>query len=353
MLIIGALLIFSLACSMGGSTATPAANGSGNGDETTTEATVEATEEGSDSNSDVPEIDSNALEGLNSYRAHMAIRQEYADGTTVSMIIDQDEIREPRAQRMVMETSGQSEGQDGKIEMILADGKQWMNMGGSWMQTEATEDSSNAFGQGFSSFTSLTTELEDGNYKMVGEETINGVKTKHYHTDDYENLGSMSTLGITDLKSATGDVWVSNQSDLPVMVIKFTMTLEGTITENEVAKEGKYIIEMEISDLNADFTIEVPEEAASGGLPDGIPAYEGATGMFSSAGLVSFNTTDDVATVGKFYEEQMTANGWAKDSDNSAGDMVMQNWSKDNVKVTLMVTKSDDGGSSVMFTIEQ
>lgn len=136
-LIVG-LLVFSLACSVLDRGSKPTAEP---GATTGPGATAESkTPETAADDSMPPEVASDALQKLSSYRSKTTIRSEFDDGELQEVSLLQEYIREPFATRMVMESVGDEENSFGQIEMIQVGGTQWINFGGSWMQTEATEE---------------------------------------------------------------------------------------------------------------------------------------------------------------------------------------------------------------------
>ncbi len=111
---------------------------------------------------------------------------------------------------------------------------------------------------------SLLGGVEDAKY--VGRETVNGIRTKHYV---YDSTG-FALLGADQV---SGDVWVAEDGGY---MVKEMLTWEGgaglfSMAAQDEAK-GKGSWTWELSDINAQFTIEPPEEclnpAGDAALPD-------------------------------------------------------------------------------------
>ena len=354
LLLVAALLVFSLACSvLGGDEGTTEPGTPGEAGEETpvsqaTEKATEAPEEGTseaaaEDESTPPVMDENALEGLDSYRSTWHMRMETDDGTTVEeMVFEQEAIREPPAQRMVIRGTG-TESQT--IEMIQIGDTQWMNFGeGGWMQTAVGEDEA-GFEEGMlysvDDFTSIAT---DKDYEYLGKEKVNGVRARHYRL----NLNALEMSALTngsDVDEVNAEIWVADESGLPEFPIRFVMESHGEVEEG---KQGTTTLTQEVYDINAKFTIEPPEGASETGLPDDVPMYPDATELTSFAGFVSFHAADDVDTVTAFYDTELQSAGWTK-----GGDDFFPTWEKDGRTLQLMITANDDGGTDVMITFAE
>ena len=354
LLLVGALLVFSLACSgLGGGdeTAEPGTPGEATEETPVSQATEAATEEAAEEGtaeanagdeSAPPVMDENALEGLDSYRSTFHVRMEADDGTVEEIIIEQEAIRDSRAQRMVM----RNEGEEGafSIEMIQIGDTQWMNFGeGNWMQTAVGEDEA-GFEEGMIySVDDFTSSAEDQDYEYLGKEKVNGVQTRHYRLNMTALAMSALTSG-SDVDEVNAEIWVADESDLPEFPIRFVMEFHGEIIEE--GKQGTMTLTQEVYDINVKFTIEPPEEASETGLPDDVPMYPDATEVTAFAGFVNFHVADDVDTVTAFYDDELQSAGWTKgDSD------FFPTWAKDDRSLQLMITAGDEGGSDVMITL--
>lgn len=344
LLLVAALLVFSLACSVlggGEETAEPGTSGEvGEG----TPISQETEEPVADDDDDAapPVMDENALEGLDSYRSTSHVLMEADDGTVEEITIEQDAIRDPFAQRMVM----RSEGEEGpaSIEVIQIGDTQWMNFGeGDWMQTQVDETES-LLDDGLFSVDEFTSSAEDQDYEYLGKEQVNGVRTRHYRLN-LDTLEMSALTGGSDVNEVSAEIWVAAESDLPEFTVRFVMEFQG---EMEEGKPGTMTFTQEVYDINVEFTIEPPEGASETGLPDDVPMYPDATEVTSFAGFVNFHTADDVDTVTAFYDDELQSAGWAK-----GGSEFFPTWEKDERTLQLTITAGDDGGCDVMITFAE
>jgi len=299
------------------------------------------------------EFDPQALEGLDSYRYTMIIRTELADGTVEEMTMEMAATREPAAQHIVL-MGAVAEGE--RMEIIQIENQQWIQFGEEWMQTEVADTDTFDFEE------DLPVSVEDLNEealddaKFVGKETVNGLPTRHYtlgaNVLEAEILGWESM--VENVEDATMDVWIADKADLPAFAARMLVEVTGTAPEGDTDAVVKFNMSLNLTDVNADFTIEPPEAAASGGLPEDIPVYENRQNQTSIGGMLSFETEDDLATVAEFYASEMESAGWTLEEGGMSTDtMEMQNWTKDARGVQLMISADEDSGMTSVTIILQ
>jgi cytoskeletal protein RodZ len=296
-----------------------------------------------------PNIDKDALNGLNSYRSRFTMRSETADGTLVDeTVIEMEETRSPKANRMTMKNT--KEGNTTQFEMIQIEDKSWTKLGDTWVMSQSADEASKAFGaSGFTSFMDSVTTTDSSSYKYLGQENINGINTRHYQlTMTAAQLAAMQTG--SEYKNVDAQAWVAKESNLPEFMVKFTFNATGKVKDDI---EGKVIWSEEVYDLNQTFTIEPPAEAGSSNGPGDVPAYEGAADLIVSNQMVSYSASADVATVAQYYTDKLTAGGWSQSENNDMGTTVMQTWQKDGQSITVIVTSKDSGGCDVVVTAAQ
>ena len=300
------------------------------------------------------EFDPEALEGLDSYRYNMIIRTEMADGTVEEMVMEMAATRDPAAQHVII-SGAIAEGE--QMQMIQIGNQQWVQFGENWIQTQLEEADTFDFSQ-----EDLPFSVEDINdealdeAKYVGKETVNGLPTRHYTLDtsflEAEMLGWESM--VENLEEASMDVWIVDKSDLPAFAARTIIEAKGTASEEQAEAVVSLHMSMDVTDVNADFTIEPPESAASGGLPEDIPSYPNMQNQTSMGGMLTFETEDDFATVVDFYTSEMEAAGWSSgEGDMSTDTMEMQNWNKDARSVQLMISKDEESGLTSVTVILQ
>lgn len=329
LLLVAALLVVSLSCSLfGGKDKEPVSE----------EGTTEEVEEGETGG---PSFDQDALAGLDSYRSTFTMRTDMEDGTITEVAFEHEATRDPAANRLVMKNT--TDGTTSEVEMIQVGETSWMRMGGEWMQT--TTDDTASFEQGMPySADTFTSAAEDKDYDFVGKEEVNGVQTRHYRLSLVSR--ALAALAFGDIDSGSIEVWVADESDLPKFPVRFTLEAEGELQEG---KRGTLTFSQEIYDVNTDFTIEPPAEAAETLLPEGVSAYPGATDTISMESMYSFNSADDVATVAAFYQSAFEAAGWSQTDVSEMEGMLTATWEKaGETSLSLIIMTRDEGGSNVL-----
>ena len=323
----------SLACSLGGL-------GGGTTEEsappqaTSGEAPTQPPEGGESGEVPPPEVASDALEGLDSYRGRIVWQWTSEEGTPEYMEMEIEETRDPPAKRYVINAEGES------MEWIQIGDTTWICSDGSCIQSQQNEEMTAAFGQGPMIFglENASEFLEGTEYEYLGQETVNGVRTRHYILTPSPMMLMPLTAGeVDDIHS---EVWIANESGLPAYMARFTFSWKGT-HEGE-AGSGEYTFD--IYDVNVDITIEPPEEAGSG-LPEDIPLYPNATNVVTMEAMATFTSPDDPATVADFYRTELATLGWNPETDESMGGIIMQTWTKEGRQLTLTISPMEEGCS--------
>lgn len=340
----GALLLLAaatLACSLGRKTVAPPPSPSPAAPATVAPsgrtATPAPTEE-----APPPALSSDVLEQLNSYRSRYVWRQTVEDGSTETVTLEVEETREPAAQRMVITSEGGNN--PGTVEMVRIGDMAWICAPDSGcFQTQMSDTATPEFGEAIL-FT--PDELSISDYRYVGQDTVNGVRSRHYIlTLPPEALMGKVQGSVT---ATQADVWIADGAGLPAYVTRFTLSWEGT---NDEGKKIRGDWTWEIYDVNQPITIQPPEGAPT--QPEDIPIYPGATSQSLMGNTIMFSSTDPVEKVAEFYRAEMPRQGWAAGEENAMGSIVLQEWTKGDRQVSLMISAQDEGGCSVVITIEQ
>lgn len=287
-----------------------------------------------------PEIDIDAVEGLDSYRTRFSARWVPEEGEAENITLEEAHTRNPRAQRLVM--GGMVEGES--VEIVQIEDQSWMCSGEACTQMQADpEDLAASFSD--EALFDPDEMVSDADMTFVGRETVNGVQTRHYELDMTGMRAAYMAQG--DVFDPKGEVWVADEPDLPRVTVRLALSW----TEVRDGETGEAGFTYEAYDINEPFTIEPPEGAAGSGLPDDVPAYPNAQETFSMEGMTSFETEDAVADVAEFYRNGLAAGGWTLESDDEFGAMVQQEWTKEGRALSLMVSEDDDV-TSVLITVE-
>ena len=166
-----------------------------------------------------------SLDDLDSYRLDWSVQMQMSAGGGTKMSYTMEWVREPPARHLVMSIGGGPFGEYTWIGDTI-----WAKMGDTWMQA-TEEDAADAFDQLGEVMT------PDSDMVLAGEETVNGVRCKHYVYD----FGDMMHK----------EIWVADQSDLPPIVIRGMFRMETTQMVTEA--EGN------VYDINTPITIEPPK----------------------------------------------------------------------------------------------
>jgi len=341
--VIAIVVLASLACSIGGigggeapeepSAPPPAGEESG--------AEAPPSEEGGEEEAPLPEVASDALSGLDSYRARTVTQWTPEGGSPESFMIEQEETRDPPASRFLMTSS---ENPDESMEWVQIGDTAWMCFGGTCAQTQPGEEE---FASTMGDMLFEPADLLSGSdYRYVGRETVNGIATRHYILS--LSPADMAVLAQAEVSSVEAETWIADETDLPTFVVRYVLRWTGT----QDGETGDGELSFEVYDVNAPITIEPPEGATTG-FPEGVPEYTSMQDLVIMEGFISFSTTDDAATVADFYRAQLASLGWTAESDDEMemGAMVIQTWSKDGQSLSLMIS-TQEGTTSVVITVE-
>lgn len=341
---IALLVLAAMACSLGGKTATPppGATSAPSAGGQPTAPPPSPTEEPATEEAPPLEIAPNALENLNSYRSRLVWRQTVEGGATETLTMEQEETREPAARRIVITAEGGDN--PGTVELVQIGDTSWMcSPDGGCIQTQQTGEELTGFGEG------MVLKPEDfasSDYQYVGRDTVNGVRSRHYTLNiSPEMLTGMVQGTVTATKA---EVWIADEAGMPEYVTRLTLSWEGT---QEDGKKVQGDCTYEVYDVNKPITIQPPEGAT--GVPEDIPIYPGATDQVIMGALITFSSADPVENVAEFYRQEMPRQGWTAGEEGILGNIVTQEWIKGDRKASLMISPKDEGGCSVMISIEQ
>ena len=179
-------------------------------------------------------VETDSLDNLTSYRA---------DWTTTMKMPGQDEsmvlkyklewVKDPPAQHVWMDMATGS-----FAEVIWIEDKVWVKAGDQWVLggAESTEQAFENFHDAF--------EVDD-DMTLVGTETVNGMRAKHY-VYDFDN-------GIQNI-TMHREIWVADESSLPAVPIQAHFRMENKSTQGTMVTE----IQAHLYDINTQIDIEAP-----------------------------------------------------------------------------------------------
>jgi hypothetical protein len=302
------------------------------------------------------------LEGLDSYRAQITVSMTgISDGedveSTLEMLIEF--VREPLAQHLVISAAGM-EGAEGfeDIEMYIVEDTMYMNLAGQWISAPADEGVLDDV-----SFLDADDMLDDvcGGTREK-DTTLNGVEVHHWSftLEDMEGCltpEEMEEIGV--LSDAGGELYVAVDGNY---VVRMEFFFEGEQLdasvggEDQLLDEGRIEMTYDVSDVNADITIELPPEALEGAtVPEDVPVMADAEEVASFMGMITYNSPSDTAIVAEFYEEALPANGWTGGEMEELSGMYMFNdYTKDGRTLSITIMFDEDAGvTQVLLTIQE
>jgi hypothetical protein len=198
----------------------------------------------------------------------------------------------------------------------------------------------------------LNETVQDEEYKFIGREEVNGIKTRHYQLKDLVLDTLFGSAYLEEVEDVNADIWIADESNLPNFTVRFLMKVKGEVDGE--GSEGTLTMQMDVTDVNADITIEPPEDAKSGGLPEDVPLHPDAQELTSMSGMTMFTVDSTVDDMAAYYAEQLAGAGWSEGEEGfSSEDAVMQNWVKGERTLQLTISAEDDGTVSVMLMLQQ
>ncbi|RME33321.1 MAG: hypothetical protein D6793_09910 [Thermoflexia bacterium] len=234
--------------------------------------------------------------------------------------------------------------QPGTVEIIQIGNTTWMCSpeGGCIQTQQSAEDAAQTFGE------EILFQPEDllisSDYKYVGRDVVKGIRSRHYTVNPpYDMVNELAYGEVTVVQS---DIWVADEPGMPAYVSRLRITWEGTRENKKVTGSWTY----ELYDVNKPITIQPPASAPA--IPKDIPMCAGFTNQTVMGTTILLSCPDSVGTVAEFYRTEMARLGWTAGEESAMGAMVMQEWTKGDRKVSLMIAPGDQGGSSVMVTTE-
>jgi hypothetical protein len=176
--------------------------------------------------------------------------------------------------------------------------------------------------------------------KYVGRETVNGIPTKHYEYD-------AKTGVLTGRGEVKGETWIAIDGGY---VVKDTVTWKGGggffgLGSDTATGEGSWT--WELSDVNKALEI-VPPEGCGGEQLD-LPMMPVVKEKTRFGDMISYKTVGTVAEAAKFYKNELPAAGWKLEGEpTEMGDVVMLNYTKDALNLSVMISGSEGDIAVIM-----
>lgn len=289
-------------------------------------------------------IDS-GLDKLKSYREHMVYTYEGKDdkGTVQKGGLDllQEVVVATKDQHIKMtSTDAKSAGQSFETFQVGDSTYLFNNTGGSDSTCTSFSSSTDSKTDPTAMFKprDMLGNLSGAKLVMKGE-NVNGVATDHYAASDKD-------FGLGVFTSGKGDIWVAQNGGWVVKYIG-EATGKSAFFGAGASSDGKITWEYSVTDANKLNKIDVPPECAASKPADDIPIPDNVTEKGNLGAMITFKTPDDVAKLTDFYRSKLTAQGWKEGEGAMEGIM---SFTKGDRTLTIMMTKEDSGGSSVVIT---
>ncbi len=286
-----------------------------------------------------------ALSQLKSYVATWSMTwtgKKDGEDQTVGWKATQRYTADPEASHMIIESSDSLDSNTaGVFEMIQIGTQSYMiSDEGGEQQCTSFSSEDNQVSQNWVGPEAFGA-VRGGRY--VGQETVNGIRTKHYRYDE-------KATGINAYSRLSGDIWVAVDGGYAV---KDVANWEGNLlgTGDEASEEGKGSWTWELSEVNQPFEITAPPDCESAAA--GLPILPDATEKATFGDMTTYKTATKLADVVAFYEAEMPKAGWtAAEGGMTMDELATLAFTKDDQKATVMVTV-DGEEVSVMINVEK
>jgi hypothetical protein len=174
---------------------------------------------------------------------------------------------------------------------------------------------------------------------ISGNETVNGVVTKHYRQTDVEGA---ALAGFTTYEV---DIWTAVDGDY---VVRQVLVAEGSLV-GVGSGEGRMEWEYNLLDINSPVTIAAPE-GCDPPIGADFPTMPDATDVTSFDTILTYTSVSPMADVVAFYNEQLPALGWtAGTASTDIPGMATLEFTRGDETVSITITESE-GTTSVMIT---
>lgn len=286
------------------------------------------------------------LENLDSYRSTWKLEWKAVSGETsedVSWLRTQEYTKEPLATHWLWTglNQGGSTGQ-GTMEFWQIGTTSYIVMVGDDGQSTCmtSTDDDNAVADNLLGPQTLGSV---NGARLVGTETLNGVRTRHYRYDEK----SMALLGASRV---SGDIWVAVDGGF---VVKDAATWEGGFfglgADNKVQGAGSWV--WELTEVNQPLAIVAPDGCDSAATE--LPILPDATEQATFGDMVTYKTATKLADVVKFYQAEMPKAGWELEGEATTTDQFASfNFKKDGATASVMASVDNDL-TNVILTIQK
>lgn len=292
------------------------------------------------------------------------------DGENIngSITMTIEHTSQPPAQHLFMTIEGyeidpELEGFD-TFEFYVMEDMAYMNMGMGVGWMAFPNDPEDSISDEFMIYEDFVDLPEKANRKLLPE-NVNGVMAWHYVIDEDDLTDEFG-----EYDEVSADVWIAVDGGY---LIKMDFTMSGSFTTDELGDqpidEGTMSMVFNMLDVNSDFTIELPPDAAAAEpftldddlFGDGewtredVPLPDDAEIDFAMEGMVTAYTNLSYEEALDFMLTQLEANGWTIEGEPwETEDSYWGQFVKEGETLDLSIDPAFDGTErfSIMITID-
>lgn len=351
-MVILVLVISSTACNVlsgdGGETAASPSDNSSSAAAPSTDNNTDTSSATTNNNAseDFLSLDVSSLEpaGVNSYRFSAVYEVTgTAEGQSVSnrATVNGSRIINPPATTFSMSGEGANAaaGQTGIFTQIGTD--LYVELPGAGCLSTGGQDTFHDTYANMLNASGALGQLQDAK-RVLPNETINGVETKVYAFDQ-TTLASVAGA----YSSVNGRIYLAADGGYPVRV---TMTATGS---NSFSGGGEATLnyELNFSDFNGNFEINVPAECATQAAGGDYPVMADAFEMTTLSGTTIYKTNASVEDVVAFYKAELSA--WTVGQETAVGPTATVMFNKDGANLMLTIAPDPSSGATIVSLIGQ
>jgi hypothetical protein len=276
-------------------------------------------------------LDPYALDELDSYHVKVVFQMEIEDddeGEEDEVTVDMVATRDPEAYQIFTDLHVPT-------DHIIIGNDVWVTVNGEWNESDAGPDKTLQFFKDFFFLDQMDwfDNLEDADYDYLGEETVNGFNSRHYHIT-YTSAPHL--IWAEEIHAANADIWIADEPELPDLIVRFILRIEDAVLSGGEA--GAITLTQNIHEVNnPDIVIEPPEDVVRFELPEGVPEYPNITDRNAMGNTLSMMTEDDVATIHAFYEAHLEEAGWDRIVSLPSDDTLSETWELDGQELQLLI----------------
>ena len=136
--------------------------------------------------------------------------------------------------------------------------------------------------------------------RLVDEQTLDGIATRHYSFDG-------TALGLPEDATANGEAWIAMDGDF---VVKYVLDITGGESMFGDGVQGTQHTEYVLSEVNAQPEVVYPAGCEPVLGETAMPAMDDAASLTRLPGMLDYSTSATPEEVHAFYTDHLTSQGW-------------------------------------------